>query len=121
MDFMVLLYKYTMVKIVNEFPDNRIRIGENSVDNDLLVASSKDTDIWFHLSSLPSCHIVLECNKNNPATKEMINLCATLCKQHTKYKNFKKLKVMYTEIRNVRRTAEPGQVVIKGKAKELIV
>lgn len=97
------------------FENNLIKIGENKDENDELVASSKQTDIWFHLDSLPSCHIVIECDTKNPITKPMIKYCAALCKENTKYRNHKKVKVKYTEIKNVKRTKVPGRVVLKKK------
>ena len=97
------------------FPNNIIKIGENARENDDLVAASSQSDIWFHLDSLPSCHVVIKCDTKNPITKQMINYCAQLCKDNTKYRN-QKVKVKYTEIKNVKRTTTPGMVTIKGKS-----
>ncbi|AYV82331.1 MAG: protein of unknown function DUF814 [Homavirus sp.] len=110
-----------MVKEDDSYPNNKIKIGENKEENDTLVKSAKDTDIWFHLSNLPSCHVILECDKKNEATKDMIRYCAQLVKQNTKYKNFSKLKVTYTEIRNVRRTSTVGMVILKGKTNDIVI
>ena len=110
-----------MVKEDSTFPNNLIKIGENKDENDLLVRDAHDNYIWFHLNNLPSCHIILECDKQNPYTKDMINHCAKLVKDNTKYKNIPKVKVIYTEIRNVKRTLEPGKVIIKGKPKSILV
>jgi len=97
------------------FVNNLIKIGENAKENDELVAKSAQTDIWFHLDSLPSCHVVIASDSKNPVTKQMINHCAQLCKENTKYRN-QKVRVKYTEIKNVKRTTTPGTVTIKGKA-----
>lgn len=113
-----------MVKEDTSFPNNKIKIGENAVENDKLVQEAKDNHLWFHLANLPSCHLILECDKNNVATNvtnDMIKYCATLVKNNTKYKNFSRLKVNYTEIRNVKRTHEPGKVIIKGKVNTITV
>lgn len=110
-----------MVKEDKTYASNLIKIGENKLDNDQLVANAKQTDIWFHLASFPSCHIILECDSNNIPTKEMIIYCAQLTKENTKYKNLKNVKVNYTEIKNVKRTDEPGKVIIKGKPSSITI
>jgi len=103
------------------FENNLIKIGENAKENDELVSSSKQTDVWFHLDSLPSCHVVISCDKKNPIDNQMIKYCASLCKENTKYRNHKKIKVKYTEIRYVKRTKPPGKVIIKGKSKTITI
>ena len=102
------------------FENNPIVIGENQLDNDQIISKSKQTDIWFHLANLPSCHVILSCNKKHPVTKEMINYCAILTKLHTKYKN-RKVKVNYTTIKNIRKTDTKGKIIIRGKAKTILV
>lgn len=104
-----------MVKEDNTFKDNLIRIGENAEDNDNIIKESNQTDIWFHLHSFPSCHVIISCSKEFPITNQMINHCGSLVKDNTKYKNFAKLKVNYTEIKNVKRTETKGKVILKGK------
>ncbi len=102
------------------FENNLIKIGENARENDELVAGSNQMDTWFHLDSLPSCHVVIAYNKDSPFTKQMITHCALVCKQNTKYKD-QKVKVKYTEIKNVKRTKTLGLVTITGKSKHVTV
>ena len=109
------------MKEYNTYPSNLIKIGENPKDNDELVSKSKQNDVWFHLDSLPSCHVVIASSKQNTVTKEMIRYCAILCKEHTKYRNNNKLKIIYTKIKNVKRTNVSGQVIIKGKCDTIII
>jgi predicted ribosome quality control (RQC) complex YloA/Tae2 family protein len=97
------------------FENNLIRIGQNASENDDLIDDSDQQDIWFHLENLSSCHIVIKITEEYPITKQIIYYCASLCKENTKYKNYKKVKVMYTEIKNVTRTKTKGMVNCKGK------
>jgi predicted ribosome quality control (RQC) complex YloA/Tae2 family protein len=106
-----------MVKKDSTFPNNLIRIGENDRDNDKIISESKQTDVWFHLDKLPSTHIIISVDKDNPITKEMIDHCASLTKQHTKYRNVPIVKVIYTDIKNVEMLDKPGLVHIRGKKK----
>ena len=64
------------MKIDHIFENNLIKIGNNKNENNQIISESKQTDIWFHLSNLPSCHIVLSCDKKNQITKQMIKYSA---------------------------------------------
>ena len=110
-----------MVKEDKTFDNNLIKIGENAKDNDNIIKESKETDVWFHISNLPSCHVIIECSKEHPINKQMIAHCANLTKENGKYKNISKIKINYTEIKNVKRTLVPGKVMINGKIKSIIV
>lgn len=110
-----------MVKYDNTYPNNKIMIGENKEENDFLVSSAKDTDIWFHLASFPSCHVILESESHDIITKDMIRHCAFLCKENTKYKHIKKVKIIFTNIKNVKRTTIPGNVILKKRPLSIIV
>ena len=96
-------------------------IGQNANDNDFIINQGKQTDIWFHLANLPSCHVIISCDKKYPITKQMIYYCALLVKQNTKYKNIKKVCINYTELKNVKRTKISGKVMIKGKMKTIVI
>ncbi len=109
-----------MVIIDNTFPDNPIYIGKNQLDNDIIITAAKQTDIWFHLANLPSCHVIISCDKKHPVTKKMIKYCAELTKQHTKYRH-RKVKVNYTYIKNIRKTNTPGMVHIKRKCMTMLL
>lgn len=104
-----------MVKEDRTYPNNIIKIGENKDENDKIITEAKQTDIWFHLANLPSCHVIISCDKKNPVTRQMINYCGYLCKLNTKYKNIHTVTVNYCSIKNIKRTDEKGKVVIKGK------
>lgn len=103
------------------FEKHLIKVGQSATENDTIIKEAKPTDLWFHLSNLPSCHVIVENSKKTPVTKQIIKYCASLCKQNTKYKKLKKIKVNYTEIRNVRLTDTPGRVILKGKVNTLTI
>jgi predicted ribosome quality control (RQC) complex YloA/Tae2 family protein len=110
-----------MVKEDKSFENNLIKIGETQEENDQIIKEGKQTDIWFHLAHLPSCHIIISSSNKYPATKQMINYCASLVKAYTKFKNIPKVTVNYTFLKNIRRTETPGKVEIKGKLNTIIV
>jgi predicted ribosome quality control (RQC) complex YloA/Tae2 family protein len=61
-----------MVKQDNTYPNNLIVIGETAEENTEIISKAKQTDVWFHLANLPSCHVIISCDKKNPLTKQMI-------------------------------------------------
>ena len=75
------------------------KIGKNKVENWYILENSKPSDYFFHLSSFPSCYVILEI-KEKP-TLEQIVKGAEICKEHTKFRNLKNLKVDYCRCDNV--------------------
>ena len=110
-----------MVKFDNTFNNNLIKIGQNAKDNDKIISDAKQTDIWFHLSAYPSAHVIIECSEEYPIDNIMINYCANLVKQNTKYKNIPKLKVIYKKIKGVQMTEIPGTVTLSGKTYTIVI
>jgi len=87
-----------------------IKIGRSAIENTELVKNASKSDIWFHLSDSPSCHVILETKVNlNRINRQVISRCAHLCKMHSK--TLAKSKVIYTQIENVQVTRIAGQVI----------
>lgn len=110
-----------MVKEDYTFENNIIKIGENSNENDIIISNATQNDLWFHLANLPSCHVILSCSKNHKATIQMINYCANLVKENTKFKNLQRVKVHYVPIKNIRKTDVKGKIIINGRPSEVVI
>jgi len=90
-----------------ELDDNTVvKLGVNANENWQLV-DSDPTFWWFHLNSYPSGHVIIE---TEDLTKEMIIFAAKLCKENTKYRNLKRLKICYTQCGNLTKGSKPGSV-----------
>jgi predicted ribosome quality control (RQC) complex YloA/Tae2 family protein len=93
------------------YNDTKIIIGENAKDNwDIIDFESEN--IWLHLNSFPSCHVVIE---DNSPSEDVLNYAANLCKQHTKYRNLKNLKICFTKCNNLVKGEDVGSVSYKSK------
>lgn len=106
-----------MKEIVEEFEEDEytIIIGQNVKDNDALLKKYGHTDyIWLHLKAYPSSHVVIL--HNNPP-EEILEAAANACKDSTKYRNIRNLKVSYTKYNNVQKTNVPGAVNFKSNRK----
>jgi len=87
-----------------------IIIGQNQLENDNIIKNANQNDIWFHLDKTSGPHIILKSN-GDIISKRYLNYIGTL---FTTYKN--KLPnhytVIYTDIKNVKLTSEPGRVIV---------
>lgn len=93
---------------------NLIKIGENAKENWALIDASESEWWWFHLKSFPSSHVVLETSE--PTNEELI-AAATWCKDTTKYRNLKNLKVSYCQIKNIKKAEKVGSVTFLSNRK----
>lgn len=89
------------------------KIGKNAEENWSLLDINENF-YWFHLNSFPSCHVIIE--DENPDDED-ISFAASLCKNNTKYKNLKNLKICYTKCSNLKKGTDIGSVIFKSKRK----
>jgi predicted ribosome quality control (RQC) complex YloA/Tae2 family protein len=85
------------------------KIGQNSNENWKLVESC-ETFTWLHLNSFPSGHVIIETDE--PSKEELI-FAAELCKNNTKYRNLRNLKICYTNCGNLIKGNNEGSVLYK--------
>ena len=126
-----------------------IYVGKCREENDALVRSSSESDIWFHLADAPSCHVILHlqslsADENAPELaflkrkglknqedikitcipRQVIKHCACLCVANSKTDKSRKSSknvVSYTISANVSPTKHLGQVTIAGIPKTISV
>jgi len=91
-----------------------IIIGKDAQDNWDIINESSPCDIWFHLNSFPSCHVII---RDCTPTQETIQMAAELCKEKSKYKHIKNIKVVYTTISNLELAEVIGSVNIVSRRK----
>ncbi len=90
-------------------------IGTSAQDNFNIIDQSTDNDLWFHADNYSSCHVIAKIDLNlNLKRKQMqtiIKWGAILCKRHTsKLKTQSNIDIIYTQIKNVKKTDVIGQV-----------
>lgn len=93
-------------------------LGKNSRENwEILDEYSKINSnyIWFHLNSFPSGYVIMLSENINDYN--LLNYGALLCKDNTKYRNLKDLKICYTTLNKLKKTNKIGEVKISGKPK----
>lgn len=87
-----------------------IKIGKNAQENWNLLDIANENDYFFHLSSFPSCYVILENKENFILSDDIIEKTANLCKENTKYRHLKNIKVDVTQIKNVKKGENVGEV-----------
>ena len=104
-------------KIINNI---KCKIGNNAEENWKLLDDSKEHHIFFHLSSFPSCYVILELEEiveDLFILNKTLELAALECKLNTKYKNLKHIKVDYCPVSNVIKGKNVGEVYYKSNKK----
>jgi len=105
------------MKIIN-YNDISFVLGENSKENwQILDEYSKINSnyIWFHLNSFPSGYVIML--SDNIVNQDLLNYGALLCKENTKYRNLKNIKICYTTLNKLKKSNKIGEVLIIGKPK----
>ena len=93
------------------FNDTVILIGQNAQENWDLIDFESDF-IWLHLNSFPSCHVII---KDENPDNDTLQVAAEMCKENTKYRNLKNLKICYTKCSNLKNGSDVGSVIYKSK------
>lgn len=105
-----------MLIVINN--DVTYRLGRNAKENFELIDDADQEDWWFHLADEPSGHCIID---SSTVDKEMIIFASNLVKEHSKSKNNKKVKVVYTQIKNITKTKTLGQVIVKKYEGEITI
>lgn len=97
----------------NEYGEWTIIIGKNKEENWKIIDEAEPTDIWFHVENMPSCHVILKTSTHlSSVTNDVLKHCALLCKMNSKAKTEKKTIIMYSPIKNVKKTKTIGEVIV---------
>ena len=107
-----------MKKEIIDFKDFDViyLIGQNAKENFDVIDKGFEDDLWFHSKDKSSCHVVALLPFNiilEKFEKDMIiKQGALLCKTNTnKLNNLKNVPIIYTEIKNIKKTKQKGAVL----------
>lgn len=92
-------------------------IGETAQDNFDMIDICKPIDLWFHIHNESSCHVIaimpIDVKYTRNQISKIITQGALCCKEHSKYKSSKDVKICYTRLINIIKTHVIGQVIMK--------
>jgi predicted ribosome quality control (RQC) complex YloA/Tae2 family protein len=93
-----------------ELDHSRIKIGKNAKNNWQFLDESTSYDLFFHLSKFPSCYVIYKTEEDEIVENDIIKEIAIICKNNTKYKFLKDIKVDYTFCGNVKKGEKVGEI-----------
>jgi predicted ribosome quality control (RQC) complex YloA/Tae2 family protein len=87
----------------------RLIIGQNQKENDQILRSCEQNDIWFHLENISGPHFILQ-NGGDTIPKKYLNQIATMFRE---FKNGlpNRYSVIYTDLKHVKLTKTMGLVI----------
>lgn len=88
-----------------------VLIGKNAKGNEQIIRMSHQENLWFHLESISSPHIILM-NEGDIIPKRYINQVAGMLFEYKKNAP-KNSNVIYTKVKNVKLTNVLGTVIPK--------
>ena len=92
----------------------RFYIGKDKHENFEIIDCADKEDIWFHANTVSSCHVVCETplGLHENDLIHIISVGGMLCKMNTnKLKTCKNVGIIYTKIKNVKKTKVVGCVI----------
>lgn len=104
--------------LIFTFSEKIFRLGKNAKENFELIDDADPNDWWFHLADEPSGHCIVDAEVID---KSMIIYAANLVKDNSKLKNNKKVKVVFTQIKNIKKTKTLGTVIVNKYQGEIVI
>jgi len=99
-------------------------VGQNAEDNEQILRDSDPTDFWFHLDSTSSAHVIAKIPETLSLDKKelqkVLKQGAVICKEVSKLKSQKNVKIVFGSVEDVTLTETVGCVEI-GKAKYITI
>lgn len=96
------------------FKNVDIYLGENKQENWKLLETSCENEFFIHLNSFPSGHVKVQ---TETFDQEIILYAGKICRQYSKYKNLKDIKICYCKYSNLLKGKEIGEVIFKSNRK----
>jgi len=118
--FMLLYIYLSKMKIETVFFPNcnltiDYMVGLNAQDNFDIIDKGNPNDLWFHVTDLPSCHIIACISNEEKLSKKEIQTIikrgAFICKKYSKYTHVPKLEITYTKLMNIQKSKPVGTVI----------
>jgi predicted ribosome quality control (RQC) complex YloA/Tae2 family protein len=108
------------MKIISKYIDCidtiiEYKIGTCAQENHDIIDAADPEDLWFHISGCSSCHVICKIPEkvnNKKILQKIAKQGAVICKENSKYKSYKNVKIDYTKIKYVTKKEIPGSVII---------
>lgn len=94
------------------YKDYDIFLGKNNVQNEeVTFKTATGNDWWFHAKGVPGAHVIVKCDKENPAKEwdmpdDVFELAGALAVKYSKHNDDSKHEVDYTRKKHIKKPAE---------------
>ena len=116
------------MKLITKYIDSlkntiEYSVGESAEENFEIIDNSTPEDMWFHAQGCSSCHVIakiagMELTKKQ--LRQIVTQGAVLCKQYSRYANMSNLVIIYTRLKNIKKTEVVGRVLSKEVKSKII-
>ena len=105
-------------------------VGQSAQENHDMIDAAAPTDLWFHVTGRPSCHVIahvpeevldMPSKARRVALRKITTQGAVLCKRFSKYVSEKRLSLDVARVSDVEKSSVPGSVVVNGEAQTVII
>jgi hypothetical protein len=102
---------------IEQFENFICKSGQNAKENWNLLDQAKNHHVFLHLSSFPSGYVILEYDEDSKLSQFMLHTAAQICKNNTKYKKMKNIKIDWCRCDNLKKGDMIGEVYFKSNKK----
>ena len=98
-------------------------IGDDAKDNFVIIDYANPEDLWFHVQGFSSCHVIANISKlelDKKQLRQIITQGAVLCKQNSRYAYMNDLAIVYTKVKNIKKTNIVGTVITENTKVRII-
>jgi len=118
--------------LVQVTPDLEISydVGQSAQENHDMIDAAAPTDLWFHVTGRPSCHVIahvpeevldMPSKVRRAVLRKITTQGAVLCKRFSKYVSEKRLSLDVARVSGVEKSSVPGSVVVNGESQTVII
>jgi predicted ribosome quality control (RQC) complex YloA/Tae2 family protein len=107
--------------IISQQNEIIFKLGRNARENFELIDEGVDINDnywWFHLNEHPSGHCIVHSEK---LEKDDIIYASNLVKSYSKLKEEKRVLIIYTQLKNIRKSKTLGEVIILNNPKIITI
>jgi predicted ribosome quality control (RQC) complex YloA/Tae2 family protein len=116
------------MKIVSQYITSlnknvEFHIGDDAKDNFVIIDYANPEDLWFHVQGFSSCHVIANISKlelDKKQLRQIITQGAVLCKQNSRYAYMNDLAIVYTKVKNIKKTNIVGTVITENTKVRII-
>ena len=118
--------------VIKISPDLEVdyEVGQSAQENHDMIDAAASTDLWFHVTGRPSCHVIahvpeevlcMGSKARRVALRKITTQGAVLCKRFSKYASEKRLSLDVARVCDVEKSSVPGSVVVHGDTQRVTI